>query len=319
MNKNLQNHNSGYKELKERYSSGSAKKPIQDIRGDILKKARESKGLSLESIHESTKVPLDVLKGIEEGYKIGNVSSYYIKGFVKIYAKYLGVDIHSVLVEHSGQKEETPTVVVKKENVYGDVRLKSRFESFWTKQNKKRVIIVVAVLVAVGILGKVLAFSRQDRVRKKEQIVTKKKVEEKTQVKDTKKESKNITEKKVVNVKNDSKDKAVTTTSKAVDISSTEVAGTESVVSLKDKVVVVVRAKSAGWLRVKSDGETVFQGELKIGDVETWTAKEKIEISGRHIGQLEFEINGKLIGSLGREDRQAKTVIITKNGLSVTK
>nr|HPN88047.1 DUF4115 domain-containing protein [Candidatus Omnitrophota bacterium] len=175
------------------------------------------------------------------------------------------------------------------------------------------------VLVAVGILGKVLAFSRQDRVRKKEQIVTKKKVEEKTQVKDTKKESKNITEKKVVNVKNDSKDKAVTTTSKAVDISSTEVAGTESVVSLKDKVVVVVRAKSAGWLRVKSDGETVFQGELKIGDVETWTAKEKIEISGRHIGQLEFEINGKLIGSLGREDRQAKTVIITKNGLSVTK
>ncbi|HNV23538.1 MAG TPA: DUF4115 domain-containing protein, partial [Candidatus Omnitrophota bacterium] len=115
------------------------------------------------------------------------------------------------------------------------------------------------------------------------------------------------------------KDKAVTTTSKAVDISSTEVAGTESVVSLKDKVVVVVRAKSAGWLRVKSDGETVFQGELKIGDVETWTAKEKIEISGRHIGQLEFEINGKLIGSLGREDRQAKTVIITKNGLSVTK
>ena len=49
----------------------------------------------------------------------------------------------------------------------------------------------------------------------------------------------------------------------------------------------------------------------------SWEARETIEISGRNINELEFEVNGKLLGTLGREDRQAKNVIVTKNGLTV--
>ena len=39
----------------------------------------------------------------------------------------------------------------------------------------------------------------------------------------------------------------------------------------------------------------------------------------QNIGQLEFELNGKMIGALGRADARAKAVVATKNGLSVTK
>jgi hypothetical protein len=82
-------------------------------------------------------------------------------------------------------------------------------------------------------------------------------------------------------------------------------------------VNLTVRANQNSWLRVKTDGNVVFQSTLRTGAVETWLADQEIEITGRNINQLEFELNGKMIGTLGRKDRNAKKVIITKQGLSV--
>jgi len=66
-------------------------------------------------------------------------------------------------------------------------------------------------------------------------------------------------------------------------------------------------------------GVIVFQSTLRLGAVETWMADKNIEISGRNIHQLEFELNGKMIGALGRKDRRAKRLVVTKDGLKVTK
>ena len=50
----------------ESSDSAEAKEPIERA-GAILKKARESQGLSLEIVHEATKIPMDALRAIEEG------------------------------------------------------------------------------------------------------------------------------------------------------------------------------------------------------------------------------------------------------------
>jgi cytoskeletal protein RodZ len=84
-------------------------------------------------------------------------------------------------------------------------------------------------------------------------------------------------------------------------------------------VTLTVRAQEDSWLRVKADGNVVFQSTLKKGVPETWTAKETVELSGKNINQLEFELNGKMIGVLGRNDRGARQLIVTKDGLSVKK
>jgi len=83
-------------------------------------------------------------------------------------------------------------------------------------------------------------------------------------------------------------------------------------------VTLVVHAKRSSWLRVKVDGKIVFQATLRAGAVETWKADDSIELSGRYLNQLEYELNGKLIGTLGRKDRKAKRLIVTKDGLTVT-
>ena len=59
----------------------------------ILKSTREAKGLTLEIVHEATKIPMDALKSIEEGYSSRILSPFYYRGFIKIYAEFLGLDV----------------------------------------------------------------------------------------------------------------------------------------------------------------------------------------------------------------------------------
>ena len=68
-------------------------------KGVILKEARESRRISLETVHEATKIPMDALRAIEEGYTVRSLSSFYYKGFIKMYAQYLGVDAREVIEE----------------------------------------------------------------------------------------------------------------------------------------------------------------------------------------------------------------------------
>src|SRR6185295_12967123 len=62
--------------------------------GTFLKQCRQEQGHSLEAVHEATKIPLDVLRGIEEGYKVRTLSPFYYKGFLKLYANYLNVELN---------------------------------------------------------------------------------------------------------------------------------------------------------------------------------------------------------------------------------
>ena len=66
-------------------------------KGQFLKSVRESKGIALRTVHDATKIPLDALKAIEEGYTIRSLSSFYLRGFLKIYAQYLDININEIL------------------------------------------------------------------------------------------------------------------------------------------------------------------------------------------------------------------------------
>ena len=74
------------------------------------------------------------------------------------------------------------------------------------------------------------------------------------------------------------------------------------------KVTLVARARQDAWLTVRVDGILVFQNPLRMGSVESWIAKDKISISGKNVDQLELELNGKMIGPLGKKNRWAISV-----------
>jgi len=60
-------------------------------RGERLRRLRKAKGLSLEQVHQITKIHVRVINALEED-KIDEISPVYVKGLLKIYCNLLGAD-----------------------------------------------------------------------------------------------------------------------------------------------------------------------------------------------------------------------------------
>jgi cytoskeleton protein RodZ len=69
--------------------------------GKELKTEREHQGLSLENVHEDTRIGIDFLRSLEQG-KIEHLSHpVYARGFVRSYAHYLGLDSDRIAEDFS--------------------------------------------------------------------------------------------------------------------------------------------------------------------------------------------------------------------------
>ncbi len=267
-----------------------SKKEIPPSKGLILKKARELRGFTLESIHESTKIPLDVLKAIEEGYTVRTISPFYYRGFVKMYAQYLNMNVGEVLGAEVQEKESLPKYPNPAKESW---EFEQWFVHFFTKARKRQFLIFLAVCAGIIFTWKAITFATNHWPSKtaKKEITSQKEQKSEKPKRDAAQEKKKIAS------------EALTS-------------GASQPVT---NISLTLRARKNSWLNVKADGQTVFQGTLSVGDVETWKANDKIEISGKNLNQLEFELNGRMIGTLGRADRKAKMVIIAKDGLKVVK
>ncbi len=65
---------------------------MQDFKGSDLKKIREERSISLEQIASDTRIRLSILQDLEDDAYSELSSSTQTKGFLRLYAQYLGVD-----------------------------------------------------------------------------------------------------------------------------------------------------------------------------------------------------------------------------------
>jgi len=121
--------------------------------GMKLKTTREEKGYTLETIHEATKIPLDVLRAIEEGYTVRTLSPFYLKGFLKMYAKYLDVDINDIIEDY--KPEELPELIKKDVD---EVDFQLKLQEFLTREKKRQIVVVCGILLCLFALFKIVAF-----------------------------------------------------------------------------------------------------------------------------------------------------------------
>lgn len=253
----------------------------------ILKSTREAKGLTLEIVHEATKIPMDALRAIEEGYSVRILSPFYYRGFIKIYAEFLGLDVGE-MYKHYGLNEaakpaSSATTVsslkpVRKE-VVPNVFIEQAQDSLafvFKPQTFILIFKIIGILIVLFLLFKVPGCIAS-HMHKKEILP---------------------------------KRQAVQRTNHESSVQAP---------SQNDKVEVAVRASKDLWLRVKADDRVVFETTLSKGSMESWTADNHIELSGRDIELLDMEVNGKQIGFLGGGDRRIKRVLITQEGLTVKK
>ncbi len=321
--------------------------PNKDKQASTLKETRQHKGITLEMVHEATKIPLDALKAIEQGYSVHKLQSFYFRGFIKIYAKFLELDETQILQEYNVQESaapkpqpvqsrqsKLPQPIEPSRNFVKDVLkpfLKKNLTAERLGQMGRVAVVLFVIFLAFKFVGCVASKIKSSGSNKRVAVV-----------KSEKKTVNAAAEKSAAKEKAKSKDRASKEAQRAA--SEKETAAALNEVSVQEKPVEVkstaknepskfepkadknskeieltVRATKSGWLQVKADGQVVFQSTLKKGDAETWKAVSEIELSGKNINLLEFELNGKMLGALGAGDRGAKKVVFTKDGLSVKK
>ena len=67
--------------------------------GKKLEEARNRKGISLREASESTKIRGDYLSSFESGQFDINLPEVYLRGFVRLYARFLDLDQDAILTD----------------------------------------------------------------------------------------------------------------------------------------------------------------------------------------------------------------------------
>jgi cytoskeletal protein RodZ len=144
--------------------------------GKQFAEARQKQGLSIEQAAEATKIKLDYLSSIESGDLAFGLPDIYVHGFIKIYAKYLQMDVNATLAdcpirqfEVLGSKKEkkisyTTIIANEKEqeessevNSDDGVRFLKKVSRgcalIWKFFSQKKVIITLLSLISIGIVA----------------------------------------------------------------------------------------------------------------------------------------------------------------------
>ncbi|MBN1331567.1 helix-turn-helix domain-containing protein [Candidatus Dojkabacteria bacterium] len=118
---------------------------IQTI-GELLKEKRAKKGLSLRQISEITKIRVEYLQALEDGRYSAFPSEVYLKGFLKNYAKFLGIDKERSLALYRRENK-----ILEKEQLKQSTGPGSKV-SFNTLLTPERIIIAIVAIIS-GLIG----------------------------------------------------------------------------------------------------------------------------------------------------------------------
>ncbi|MFH0791573.1 MAG: RodZ domain-containing protein [Candidatus Omnitrophota bacterium] len=257
--------------------------------GARLKRMRLEKGLSLEDAHKGTKIHLNVLRSIEEGNLI-NLDPVYLKGFLKIYCKFLGVNVPEFISDYKPLQQKTqPDPKIKEEKLKPSPEKSGNLKP---RLNLNIFPILIAIIVFVVLSANI------------------------KKIFDKEGQKKNSSNLKLISPEKE-KLRAVKPAQKTTKSVQKDTLVQKSQIPASTVIRLGIRARDDCFINLKADGKVVFQGILKKGRFESWQAKDKIELSLGNAGVVDLEVNGKLISNLGKKGQTVRDILITKEGLSV--
>lgn len=122
----------------------------------LLKQKREEKGLTVEQVVDKTKLYPSAIRDIEEG-NITSINPTYLKGFLKIYASFLGVPIENALDEISAGSKPKKERKEKKEGT--EKKFTFQFKAIEIPAHVKRTaLLIAAALLAFWLLVSFVRF-----------------------------------------------------------------------------------------------------------------------------------------------------------------
>ena len=270
--------------------------------GDILRREREKQGLTIADIEQGTSIRRLYIGCIEQGKVEELPGMVYAKGFVRNYAKFLGLDAEALVQQFAEENGSAPAPTpapaepeaapkrISLSNV-GDeslsqISIGSPSSSYAGIFGKLAVGIVVLVALVGGGVAVISAIN--------------------SPAKETATAPPVKTEQPV----------AVPAAAEAAATDEARAAAANA-----DGVRVSVNLTERCWTEVSVDGKPVFEGILEKGKSENWQGKESVVVRVGNAGALDVSLNGKQLGKFGDngevlERRFTKTTKELKDTLS---
>jgi len=119
-----------------------------------LKEKRKESGYDIEYVVEKTKLYPSVIKDIEE-CNLTNMSATYLKGFIKIYAAFLGVELGNVLdeIDSITPKRKIPVKSLKRESSNFMLAVFQRVKKIPPEVRRKAITIALICILFIGFVN----------------------------------------------------------------------------------------------------------------------------------------------------------------------
>ena len=300
-----------------------------DELGQILNQARENKDLTLEEVYEKTRINVHFLEALENGDYDAFPSPTHARGFLRNYARFLGLDPEPLLVRyrqnqnyhqqtngHQKQAVEPPAEgiplpEIDEQPFFDPVNVEVDLGSRRDPESAVRLVIIAALIIALALVGNrflPLIFNNDDgseAITEGISSVVQDLVGE--QIAGQVSEAAGAlagNENAEAEATPDSTEEAITSTSRMNTGSETEILPTPSptrpaLPATLDEINLKLEITERTWLESTIDGEVVFSGIARAGDTFEWTAEDEAKLlTGNAIGVF-VTINDIPLGRLG--------------------
>lgn len=281
--------------------------------GERLKREREMRGIKLEDIAESTKIGKRNLLALEEEHFDQLPGGIFNKGFVRAYAKYLGLDeeqavndflVASANYDQPAALQPPPTSWVKAPAMPSDDAIRRR--------NRIRVLLVALLLVG-GFAG---WFYWKGRLRAAENRSDQEAAQPApSNAASTSDNSASRTASAGAVGSRATADESNNLASPEPLRPSSAAPGTAESKSRERVFTIRIQAREDTWVNVTSDGKEVMDVVIPAGQERVIHARQELVLKTGNAGGIEVAHNGVALPPFGNE-KEVKTLTFNANGLA---
>ena len=298
--------------------------------GAQLKQERERKGVTLEDISLTTKIGTRMLRALEEGHFDQLPGGIFNKGFIRAYARCLGMDEEQAVADYLVATGVTPSVKKSENDEAPILEPPSREENPATAGLPWGTFAVVLLIVALGFA----AWGFYSRESEKEASESASPAQNSTPANPPNTPPVAAAEQSQPEKKSSESVDSSAPTSKPIEppaatatpsqptaspaVSPAPPTSAESqprpAVPSNAPLLLVIKAREDSWLSISVDGEIVTRALLAAPAQKSVRARNEIVIKAGNVGALDFEFNGKKLPTQG-DYGEVKSLTFSATGL----
>jgi cytoskeletal protein RodZ len=270
--------------------------------GARLKREREQRKVTLDEISLSTKIGTRFLRALEEEHFEQLPGGIFNKGFVRAYARHLGMDEEQTISEYllaSGtvQPEKQPEAV-------RELELRTEQDTQAAARVPWGMLAIILLLVAFGFA----LWGFHSRERSASPSVETAPADNQTSAPapantDTKKPA--------------ASESSAAPSTASVSTAESSAATTPNAGPVSGAFVVLITAREDSWLTITVDGKQIMNDTLIAPGERSVPGQKEVVVRAGDVGALDFSFNGKKLPVQG-DYEQIKTLVFDRNGLRST-